>query len=155
MAWFDTRLSYNPAIHRTKQALFHSAIVQDLNRQPLPPPHPELLKYLEPPRRILKRAREAIEGCQRAFNVREGTSRSRKCQRRSQGSSTRLVPKKVVRVRKDEHVRARDDDDGARMQVSEEAVKLVVPSLQKFIQKNLGKEFSKSEYSFHRVCSCL
>ncbi|KAI0735882.1 SPOC domain-like protein [Earliella scabrosa] len=90
--WFDTRLSYNPAIHRTKQALFHSAIVQDLNRQPLPPPHPELLKYLEPPRRILKRAREAIEGCQRAFNVRE-------------------VPKKVVRVRKDEHVRARDDDD--------------------------------------------
>ncbi|KAI0757611.1 SPOC like C-terminal domain-containing protein [Daedaleopsis nitida] len=70
-AWFDTRLSYNPAIHRTKQALFHGAIVQDLNRQPLPPPHPELLKYLEPPRRVLKRAREATEECQKTFNVRE------------------------------------------------------------------------------------
>lgn len=46
------------------------------------------------------------------------------------------------------------DDDGARMQVSEEAVKLVVPSLQKFIQKNLGKEFSKSEYSVDRVHRC-
>ncbi|KAI0757614.1 SPOC domain-like protein [Daedaleopsis nitida] len=91
-AWFDTRLSYNPAIHRTKQALFHGAIVQDLNRQPLPPPHPELLKYLEPPRRVLKRAREATEECQKTFNVRE-------------------VPKKVTRVRKDDHVRADDEDE--------------------------------------------
>ena len=48
------------------------------------------------------------------------------------------------------------DDDGARMQVSEEAVKLVVPSLQKFIQKNLGKEFSKSEYLIdHAYCYLL
>ncbi|KAH9932337.1 Cullin repeat-like-containing domain protein [Fomitopsis serialis] len=39
------------------------------------------------------------------------------------------------------------DDEEARAQVSEEAVKLVVPSLQKFIQKNLGKEFSKSEFT--------
>ncbi|CDO74809.1 hypothetical protein BN946_scf185001.g57 [Trametes cinnabarina] len=90
--WFDTRLSYNPAIHRTKQALFHAAVVQDLNTHPLPPPHPELTKYFEPPRRVMKRAREAIEQCKRTFNVRE-------------------VPKKVARVRKDEHVHARDEDE--------------------------------------------
>ncbi|KAI0693769.1 SPOC domain-like protein [Cerioporus squamosus] len=90
--WFDTRLSYNPAIHRTKQAQFHAAVVRDLNTHPVPPPHPELLKYFEPPRRVLKRAREAIEECKKAFNVRE-------------------VPKRVVRVRKDEHVRARDEDE--------------------------------------------
>ncbi|KAI0731802.1 Cullin repeat-like-containing domain protein [Fomitopsis betulina] len=43
------------------------------------------------------------------------------------------------------------DDDGARMQVSEEAVKLVVPSLQKFIQKNLGKEFSKNPKKYIKM----
>ncbi|KAI1790424.1 SPOC domain-like protein [Ganoderma leucocontextum] len=91
-AWFDTRLSYNPAIHRTKQALFHGAIVQDLNTLPLPPPHPELLKYLDPSRRVLKRARDAIDDCKKSFNVRQ-------------------VPKKVARARKDEHVRARDEDE--------------------------------------------
>ncbi|KAI8983219.1 SPOC domain-like protein [Trametes punicea] len=90
--WFDTRLSYNPAIHRTKQALFHAAVVQDLNTHPLPPPHEELTNYFEPPRRVLKRARAAIEECKRVFNVRE-------------------VPKKVARVRKDEHVRAHDEDE--------------------------------------------
>ncbi|KAH9938974.1 SPOC domain-like protein [Epithele typhae] len=89
--WFDTRLSYNPAIHRTKQALFHGAVVPDLNTHPLPPPHPELLKYFEPPRRVLKRARRAIEDVKKAFNVRE-------------------VPKKA-RVRKDEHKRVEDEDD--------------------------------------------
>ena len=36
-----------------------------------------------------------------------------------------------------------DDPDG-RATVADEAVKLVVPSLQRFIQRNLGKEFSKS-----------
>ncbi len=40
-----------------------------------------------------------------------------------------------------------DDPDG-RATVADEAVKLVVPSLQRFIQRNLGKEFSKSESAF-------
>ena len=43
-----------------------------------------------------------------------------------------------------------DDPDG-RATVADEAVKLVVPSLQRFIQRNLGKEFSKSEFSL--ACS--
>ena len=70
--WYETALSYNPAIHRVKQALFHGAIVEDLNRQPLPPPHPELLKYFNPPRKVVKRARRAIEAAKEAFNVKEG-----------------------------------------------------------------------------------
>ncbi|OSD05649.1 SPOC domain-like protein [Trametes coccinea BRFM310] len=90
--WFDTRMSFNPAIHRTKQALFHAAVVQDLNTHPLPPPHPDLTKYFEPPPRALKRAKAAIEECKRTFNVRE-------------------VPKKVARARKDEHVHAPDEDE--------------------------------------------
>lgn len=70
--WFDTRFSYNPAIHRTKQALFHSAVVQDLASNPPPPPHPELLKYFEPPKKVLKRARDALEECKAVFKVKEG-----------------------------------------------------------------------------------
>jgi ATP-dependent DNA helicase 2 subunit 2 len=70
--WFDTRDSYNPALHRVKQALFHGAVVDDLQSQPLPPPHPELTKYFEPPRRVLKRAREATAECAKAFKVKEG-----------------------------------------------------------------------------------
>ncbi|OCH84687.1 ku80-like protein [Obba rivulosa] len=90
--WFDVRLSYNPALHRLKQALFHAAIVDDLATHPLPPPHPELTKYFEPPRRVLKRAREPTEQCKATFNVRE-------------------IPAKVARTRKDNHVRARDEDE--------------------------------------------
>lgn len=70
--WHDSRFSYNPAIHRTKQALFHSAVVQDLTTNPIPPPHAELTKYFEPPKKVLKRARDAIEECQRVFKVKEG-----------------------------------------------------------------------------------
>jgi len=90
--WYDTRLSYNPAIHRTKQALFHSAVVQDVASNPLPPPHPELLKYFDPPKKVLKRAKDALEECKTSFKVKQ-------------------VPKKVTRQRKDGHVRARDDDE--------------------------------------------
>lgn len=44
----------------------------------------------------------------------------------------------------------RDDRDG-RETVSEEIVKLVVPSLQRFIQRNAGKDFSKSKWYKRRV----
>jgi hypothetical protein len=70
--WYDTRLSYNPAIHRMKQALFHSAIIEDLVADPLPPPHPELTKYLEPPKKVLKRANEAVDQCKTAFAIKKG-----------------------------------------------------------------------------------
>lgn len=72
-AWFDTRLSYNPAIHRTKQAQFHSAVVSDITAHPLPLPHPELTKYFDPPKRVLKTAKQALEECKAAFQVKEGT----------------------------------------------------------------------------------
>lgn len=74
LPWFDPRFSYNPAIHRIKQALFHAATVIDLHSDPLPPPHPEVIKYLEPPRRVLKRAYDTIEVCRNAFQVKQGFS---------------------------------------------------------------------------------
>src|SRR6202035_3223676 len=110
--WFDTRLSYNPAIHRIKQAQFHCAVVSDLNSNPLPPPHPELLKYFEPPRKMLKKAKPVIEECQRAFNVKEGLYFSTfHLLFNLTLSFCFIVPKKVARQRKDGHVHAKGDDD--------------------------------------------
>ncbi|KAL0945550.1 hypothetical protein HGRIS_014711 [Hohenbuehelia grisea] len=90
--WFDTRLSYNPSVHRVKQAMFHCAVVSDIASNPLPPPHPETIKYFDPPKRVVKRARDAVEACKAALKVKE-------------------VPKRVAKTRKDGHVHARDDDD--------------------------------------------
>lgn len=55
-----------------KQALFHAAIVTDLRENPLPPPHPEVVKYFEPPRRVIKRSAEAVEACKEAFEIKTG-----------------------------------------------------------------------------------
>ena len=43
--------------------------------------------------------------------------------------------------------RVLEEDEEGRDTVVEEVVKLVVPSLQRFTQKNREKEFSKSESS--------
>lgn len=72
LPWFDPRLSYNPALHRTKQAMFHCAVVSDISTNPLPPPHPELLKFFEPPKKVVKKAQDKIVDCIRTFNVKEG-----------------------------------------------------------------------------------
>lgn len=109
--WFDTRDSYNPAVHRAKQALFHCAVVSDITTNPLPPPHPELLKYFEPPRRILRRARETTDECKDAFKVKQGPCFSRSSTTNHPEHGT-PVPKRVARARKDGHVHAPEDDDG-------------------------------------------
>ncbi|KAH0838704.1 hypothetical protein J3R83DRAFT_7032 [Lanmaoa asiatica] len=92
--WFDPRLSYNPAIHRTKHAQFHSAIVSNITTRPLPPPHPELTKYFDPPKRVLKTAKHALEECKTAFKM-----------------ALSPVPKRAPKARKDGHTHAQDEDE--------------------------------------------
>jgi len=72
--------------------MFHCAIVNDISTNPLPPPHPELLKFFEPPKRVVKRAKNAVEECKAAFKVKE-------------------VPKRVAKAKKDGHAHAEDEDD--------------------------------------------
>ncbi|KAG6831636.1 hypothetical protein H0H92_008713 [Tricholoma furcatifolium] len=92
LPWFSTLESYNASAHRTKQAMFHCAVTSDLSVNPLPPPHPELLKYFEPPKRVLKRSRDALEECKNMFKVKQ-------------------VPKKVAKTRHEDHAHAQDEDD--------------------------------------------
>ncbi|EJT98868.1 SPOC domain-like protein [Dacryopinax primogenitus] len=70
--WFDPALSFNPALHRIKQALFHGARVADPEKNPLPPPHPELVKYFTTPENVLDRAKPAIERLKKAMNIKKG-----------------------------------------------------------------------------------
>ncbi|KAG8851859.1 ATP-dependent DNA helicase II subunit 2 [Tulasnella sp. 330] len=67
--WFDTSRSYNPAIHRTKQALFHAAIVNDLVKDPLPPPHPELTRYFQCPGPVRDKAKKSLEKLKKVLDV--------------------------------------------------------------------------------------
>ncbi|KIO24865.1 hypothetical protein M407DRAFT_211773 [Tulasnella calospora MUT 4182] len=67
--WFDMSASYNPAIHRLKTALFHGSVFPDLENNPIPPPHPELTKYLEPPPEVVERSKRALEKLKKAVDV--------------------------------------------------------------------------------------
>lgn len=71
MPWFNPSDSYNPSVHRTKQAMFHCAVVSDITDNPLPPPHPELLKYFNTPKKVLKRAKGAIDECKDTFKIKQ------------------------------------------------------------------------------------
>ncbi|KAG8984122.1 ATP-dependent DNA helicase II subunit 2 [Tulasnella sp. JGI-2019a] len=67
--WFDISCSYNPAIHRIKQALFHAAIVTDLEKDPLPPPHPELTRYFQSPEPVREKAKKSLETLRKVLDV--------------------------------------------------------------------------------------
>ena len=59
--------------------MFHAAVVKDVVSNPLPPPHPELTKYFDPPKRVLKRAKAAVEECRDVFKVKEGETWGHGC----------------------------------------------------------------------------
>lgn len=108
--WFDTRESYNPAIHRVKQAMFHCAVVKDIVEYPVPPPHPETIKYFDPPKRVLKRARDAVEECKSVFNVQEGMFCCFSYALRYV-NLVQLVPKKVAKAKREDYARVAEDED--------------------------------------------
>lgn len=105
--WFDPAQSYNPALHRIKQALFHAAVVPDLNTHPLPLPHAELLKYFEPPPKVIKRAESAIKDCIAEFKVQQGMLSKCACNetfsspiiqlsKSSEGDERKLMPRRTM-----------------------------------------------------------
>ncbi|KAG8735565.1 ATP-dependent DNA helicase II subunit 2 [Ceratobasidium sp. 428] len=51
--------------------MFHGAVVPDLKADPVPLPHPEVTKYMEPPKRVVRRAKTALDECIRVFDVKE------------------------------------------------------------------------------------
>lgn len=76
--WFDPSLSYNPAIHRTKQAILHASLTVDTKADPLGPPHPELTKYFYTPERLVEQTEKITERLKDALDIKKVTRVQRK-----------------------------------------------------------------------------
>lgn len=76
--WFDPSLSYNPSIHRTKQAILHASLTADPKTDPLGPPHPELVKYFYTPERLVRQTEKVTERLKDALDIKKVTRAQRK-----------------------------------------------------------------------------
>ncbi|KAG6820237.1 hypothetical protein H0H93_003600 [Arthromyces matolae] len=122
--WYNTLESYNPSVHRTKQAMFHCAVVSDLATNPLPPPHPDLLQYFEPPKRAVNNSIDSLEKCKSVFKVKQ-------------------VPKRVAKARKDGHAHAHDEDDTLLLEGKEPALHRTMSQVQ--ITESSSSKFSPTK----------
>lgn len=105
-------MSYNPAVHRIKQAMFHCAVITDLATNPLPAPHPELTKYMRPPTKVVRRGAEAMNNCRNAMGVQKGKSPPFLNSISDPPVMLTMFPvMKATRRRKNDHVLAKDADD--------------------------------------------
>lgn len=77
-AWFDPALSYNPSIHRTKQAILHASLTADPKADPLGPPHPELVKYFHTPDILVEQTEKITERLKDALDIKKVTRVQRK-----------------------------------------------------------------------------
>ncbi|WWD15786.1 hypothetical protein CI109_100210 [Kwoniella shandongensis] len=76
--WFNTRDSYNPVIHRIKEAIFHASLTQDLDADPLGPPHPELTKYFHTPKEIGEKVEDISQRLKDALDLKKVPPKTRK-----------------------------------------------------------------------------
>jgi len=76
--WFEPFRSFNPVIHRIKEAIFHASLASDLDADPLPPPHPELTKYFDTPDEIVDGTAKLVSQLKDALNIKKVTPKQRK-----------------------------------------------------------------------------
>jgi len=76
--WFDPARCYNPVIHRIKEAIFHASVTQDPKAHPLPPPHPDLVKYFNTPEEIVKKVEGVTERLKDALDIKKVPARVRR-----------------------------------------------------------------------------
>jgi ATP-dependent DNA helicase 2 subunit 2 len=76
--WFDPARCYNPVIHRLKEAIFHASVTEDTVANPLPPPHPDLVKYFNTPEEISLKVEKVSERLKDALEIRKVPPRQRK-----------------------------------------------------------------------------
>ncbi len=72
LPWFDPSEAVHPAVHRIKEAIFHAAITNDIEQDPIPPPHPEILKFIHPPEDVIMKSRGPAQRCKSLFDVKPG-----------------------------------------------------------------------------------
>ncbi|KAF8330432.1 SPOC domain-like protein [Cantharellus anzutake] len=89
LPWFDPSEAVHPAVHRIKEAIFHAAITSNIEEDPIPPPHPEIIKFLDPPSPILVKSRGPVQRCKSLFNIQEAPPRP-KMRRKTKGAEDGL-----------------------------------------------------------------
>ncbi len=77
-SWFECSKSFNPVIHRIKEAIFHASLTPDLDADPLPPPHPELVKYFNPPDEIVHQVIKVTALLKDALDIKKVPPKTRK-----------------------------------------------------------------------------
>lgn len=96
-------------MHRLKEAMFHAAITTNIGEDPLPPPHPDIVKFLERPKRVVTRSKKAVEKCNEEFKVVKGAPSLHVHWRAFLTRISCIVPKRVpFRKRKQEEELAED-----------------------------------------------
>ncbi|CAD6581135.1 MAG: ATP-dependent DNA helicase II subunit 2 [Tremellales sp. Tagirdzhanova-0007] len=76
--WFEPNQSYNPVIHRIKEAIFHASLTHDVDADPLKPPHPELVKYFKTPDEIVEAVHGITQKLKEKLDVKKVPPRIRK-----------------------------------------------------------------------------
>jgi ATP-dependent DNA helicase 2 subunit 2 len=76
--WFDVNRSYNPVIHRIKEAIFHASLTQDLDKDKLGPPHPELVKYFQTPAPLAKGADDVTNRLKESLSIKKVPPKQRR-----------------------------------------------------------------------------
>lgn len=71
LPWLEPVNSFNPVIHRIKEAVFHASLVEDLKKDPVPPPHPELTKFFNTPEPIGEQVADVTERLKSALDIKK------------------------------------------------------------------------------------
>jgi ATP-dependent DNA helicase 2 subunit 2 len=85
VTWFDPINSFNPVIHRIKEAIFHASLTQDLDADPLGPPHPELVKFFKTPEGLGERVQGVTQRLKEKLDIKKVPPRVRAAKKTKEG----------------------------------------------------------------------
>lgn len=83
LPWLDPQACFNPAIHRIKEAVYHLATTSDLNTDPVPPPHAELTKFLEPPSELAQKTESTVAKLKRSLDIKLAPPKKKRVDRKA------------------------------------------------------------------------
>ena len=61
----------------------------DLNSDPVPPPHPKLVKYIEPPAEIIEKSKNTVKKLAEALNIKAAPPPKKKFERKPSATDAR------------------------------------------------------------------
>jgi ATP-dependent DNA helicase 2 subunit 2 len=72
-----------------REAIYHLAVTPDLNAKPVPPPHPKLLRYVNPPEQNIETSSETVQQLLKALDIKAAPPPKKKFERKPTGTDAR------------------------------------------------------------------